>query len=204
VAKYSHMGLIYSQLGVYPIPLGCISCHMSHLFACHIFLLTRHIFLRVTFFCLWHDIQPIPLGVSFSKAQSSKLERLRCHVSVKRDLRALSFELWNSIRKCHSKWDRILSLPSIHCEKELCISWKRALRIMKRARQIIKRALWKLENVHRHRHRHRNNNIHTHAYDEKSPVKSEKIAHIDKNLVFDLHRGRDTYVCLGVYWPGCY
>ena len=38
-------------------------------------------------------LQPIPLGVSFSKAQSSKLERLFCHVSVKRDVRALSFEL---------------------------------------------------------------------------------------------------------------
>ena len=39
-------------------------------------------------------VQPIPLGVTFSKAQSSKLERLFCHVSVKRDIRALSFELW--------------------------------------------------------------------------------------------------------------
>ena len=37
-------------------------------------------------------IQPIPLGVTFSKAQSSKLESLLCHVSVKRDVRALSFE----------------------------------------------------------------------------------------------------------------
>ena len=52
-----------------------------------------------------NNVQPIPLGVSFSKAQSSKLERLLCHVSVKRDVRALSFELWNSIRKCHPKWD---------------------------------------------------------------------------------------------------
>jgi len=34
-----------------------------------------------------------PLGVTFSKAQSSKLERLFCHVLVKRDVRALSFEL---------------------------------------------------------------------------------------------------------------
>ena len=50
-------------------------------------------------------IQPIPLGVSCSKAQSSKLERLFCHVSMKRDVRALSFELWNSIRKFHHKWD---------------------------------------------------------------------------------------------------
>ena len=39
------------------------------------------------------SVQPIPLGVSFSKAQSSKLERLFCHVSVKRDVLALSFEL---------------------------------------------------------------------------------------------------------------
>ena len=37
-------------------------------------------------------IQPFPLGLSFSKAQSSKLERLVCHVSMKRDVRALSFE----------------------------------------------------------------------------------------------------------------
>jgi len=37
-------------------------------------------------------IQPIPLGVTFSKAQSSKLERLFCHGSLKRDVRALSFE----------------------------------------------------------------------------------------------------------------
>jgi len=35
-------------------------------------------------------VQPIPLGVTFSKAQSSKLERLFCHVSVKTEVRALS------------------------------------------------------------------------------------------------------------------
>jgi len=38
-------------------------------------------------------VQPIPLGVSFSKDQSSKLEHLFCHVSVKREVWALSFEL---------------------------------------------------------------------------------------------------------------
>ena len=38
-------------------------------------------------------VQPIPLGVTFSKAQSPKLESLFCHVSVKRDVRALSVEL---------------------------------------------------------------------------------------------------------------
>ena len=43
--------------------------------------------------------------MTFSKAQSSKLERLFCHVSVKRDFWTLTFELWNSIRKCYSKWD---------------------------------------------------------------------------------------------------
>jgi len=38
-------------------------------------------------------VQSIPLGVSFSKAQSSKLEHLFCYVSVKREVRALNFEL---------------------------------------------------------------------------------------------------------------
>jgi len=52
-------------------------------------------------------VQPIPLGVTFSKAQTSKLERRFCHVSEKRDVRALSFELWNSIPKCNPKWDRL-------------------------------------------------------------------------------------------------
>jgi len=36
-------------------------------------------------------VQPIPLGVTLSKAQSSNLERLFCHVSLKRDFGALSF-----------------------------------------------------------------------------------------------------------------
>ena len=58
------------------------------------------------------QIQPIPLGVTFLKVQSSKLERLFCHVSVKRDVRALSFQLWNSIRKCHPKWDWLYILGS--------------------------------------------------------------------------------------------
>jgi len=49
--------------------------------------------------CCFVLLQPIPLGVTFSKAQSSKLERLFCHVSVKRDVEALSFELL----KQHSK-----------------------------------------------------------------------------------------------------
>ena len=51
------------------------------------------------------NVQPIPLGVTFSKAQSSKFERLFCHISVKEDVRTWSFELWNSIRTCHPKCD---------------------------------------------------------------------------------------------------
>jgi len=41
---------------------------------------------------MYLHVQPIPLAVTFSKAQSSKLERLFYHVSLKRDVRALSFE----------------------------------------------------------------------------------------------------------------
>ena len=55
----------------------------------------------VIYRCMQPLLQPIPLGVTFSKAQSSKLERLFCHVSVKRDVGALSFELW--ALKQHSK-----------------------------------------------------------------------------------------------------
>jgi len=53
------------------------------------------------------QVQPIPLGVTFSnavfklKAQSSKLERLFSLKRGKRDFRALSF----SFRKCHPRWD---------------------------------------------------------------------------------------------------
>jgi len=47
----------------------------------------------------------IPLGVTFSKVQSSELERLFCHFSVNRDVRTVSCELLNSIRKRHPKWD---------------------------------------------------------------------------------------------------
>jgi len=39
-----------------------------------------------------HKVQSIPLGVTFSKAQSSKLEHLFYHVSVKRDVRPVIFE----------------------------------------------------------------------------------------------------------------
>ena len=62
---------------------------------------------------------PIPLGVTFSKAQSSKLEGLFCHVSVKRDVRAMSFELW--ALKQHSKMSpqvgsAVVSYPMFKCD----------------------------------------------------------------------------------------
>jgi len=38
-------------------------------------------------------VKPMPLAVTISKPQNSKLERLFCHVLVKRDVQALSFEL---------------------------------------------------------------------------------------------------------------
>jgi len=67
--------------------------------------------------CCTHflELQPIPRGVTFSKAlsklkaQSSPIERLFLLKRGKRDARALSFELRNSIRKCHPKWDRLYS-----------------------------------------------------------------------------------------------
>jgi len=44
------------------------------------------------------------------KAQSSKLQRLFSLKHDKRDFQALSFELWNSLRRCHHKWDRLYKL----------------------------------------------------------------------------------------------
>jgi len=80
------------------------------------------------------QVQPIPCGVTFWKAQSSKLERLFCHVSVKTDVRALSFErafenvtpsgigcvwcgwcVWRACQECH------VCVPSIWC---VCPAWR--------------------------------------------------------------------------------
>jgi len=70
-------------------------------------------------------LQPIPLGVTFSKAQSSKLESLFCHVSVRGDVRALSFERWNSILKYHPKWDRLyLPILAIVKSGKSTSSWR--------------------------------------------------------------------------------
>jgi len=74
---------------------------MSYIRASHV---PQHIPIHIRF------IQPLPFGVTFSKLfQSSKLklERLFSLKRGKRDVRALSFELWNSICECHPKWDRL-------------------------------------------------------------------------------------------------
>jgi len=59
---------------------------------------TPHIKWACTAYLSWGDI----FECCF-KAQSSKLERLFCHVSVKRDVRVLSFELWKSFSKMSPK-----------------------------------------------------------------------------------------------------
>jgi len=83
--------------------------NMCTLNMCTLHMCTLHVNMYVaTYFATCTNmctLQPIPHGVSFSKAQSSKLERLFCYVSMKRDVRALSFGLWNSFQKCHPKWD---------------------------------------------------------------------------------------------------
>jgi len=98
-------------------------CTYKYTYICmntHVYMWGYVSFIKCTYICINLPVQPIPLGVTISKAESSKLEGLFCHISVKRDVRALSLELWNSIRKCHFKWDRLYicgdmsRLSSIH------------------------------------------------------------------------------------------
>ena len=51
---------------------------------------------------------PISSVIFESSFQRSKqtFERLYCNISVQRDLRAVSFELWKDLSNCHSKWER--------------------------------------------------------------------------------------------------
>jgi len=65
-------------------------------------------------------VQPIPFGMSFSKAQSSKLQRLFCHVSMKRDVRALSFELSKMSPQVSLAVLKAMYLQSAICNR-LCI-----------------------------------------------------------------------------------
>jgi len=82
-----------------------VSWHLRlHTFICACQLLCH--FTRIHM-CMWITADPT-WGDIFEccfKAQSSKLERLFGHVSVKRDVWALSFELWKSFQKSHPTWD---------------------------------------------------------------------------------------------------
>jgi len=73
-----------------PVPAVSSFCTIFSL-ATQFNMFTDHVDISPVF--VQGELQPIPHGVTFSKAQSSKLELLFCHVSVKRDVRALSFEL---------------------------------------------------------------------------------------------------------------
>jgi len=55
------------------------------------------------------------------KAQSSKLECLFCHVSLKRDVRALSFDLWKSFSKMSPKVGLAVP-PSTNCSEYIRMS----------------------------------------------------------------------------------
>jgi len=66
---------------------------------------------------------PICSVIFESSFQRSKqtVERLYCKISVQRDLRALSFELWEDFSNCHSKWERLKfsnvnSLVTVHSQ----------------------------------------------------------------------------------------
>ena len=87
---------IYIHILIYSHVLTYIIVHIGCLLQCnpctHVHIYTDYSTCGDVFECCF-------------KAQSSKLERLICHVSVKRDVWALSFELWKSFRKCHRRWD---------------------------------------------------------------------------------------------------
>jgi len=79
---------------------------------------------------MWR-IQPIPSGVTLSKALSklkAQSSNVSFHWNVAKktfELWALSFELWNSIRKCHPKWDRTYTCRNIYVERDVCTSVER-------------------------------------------------------------------------------
>ena len=83
---------VYNDLCIHPHPF--MAYHLLYVtISIPIHILTRT-HSCVLFFSLYPSkpmdglVQPIPLGVTFSKAQSSKLERLFCHISVKKDIGA--------------------------------------------------------------------------------------------------------------------
>ena len=62
---------------------------------------------NVWFWQSFHDQFWVTFSKRSFKAQSAKLKHLFSLKCCKRDLRALSFELWNLIQKCHHKRDRL-------------------------------------------------------------------------------------------------
>jgi len=54
--------------------------------------------------CMWVGTAGPTWGV-ISRARGSKLERLFCHVLVKRSVRTLIFGLSSSVQGCHPRWD---------------------------------------------------------------------------------------------------
>ena len=83
-------------------------------------------------------VQPIPLGVSYSKlkAQSSKVSLTTFQWKETFELWTFSFEVWNSIRKCHPKWDWLYLDKPVRKPKEIetcdksgvfwrrCVEWR--------------------------------------------------------------------------------
>jgi len=70
---------------------------------------------------LWYSQSHLGWHFRKLKAQSSKLESLVCHISGKRDVRDMSFELWNSNRKCHPKSMKEPRKMSLQVEFAVCI-----------------------------------------------------------------------------------
>ena len=80
-------------------------------------------------------LQLIPHAVTFSKAlsklkaQSSKFERLFSMKHRKTDVQAVSFELWKSFRKCHSRWNGLYICNKMHVYVHVhvcvwvCLTW---------------------------------------------------------------------------------
>jgi len=85
-----------------------IECVFAYIYVC-IYMYICISFLLLNMFACINTANPTWDGIFESpfKAQSSNLESLFSLKRGKRDVRALSFELWNSIRKCHPKWDRL-------------------------------------------------------------------------------------------------
>ena len=84
---------------------------------------------------IYGTIEPIIRLIPFEVIFCSKLERLFSEKRDKRDIRVFSFELWNSIRKCHPKWDRLYSPFQRRWESEW--SMKQQIEILNRGEILV-------------------------------------------------------------------